>query len=431
MKKLINFIVICIFWIVIYLIFSFLIRFFNIGGINSFLIGLIISLFVISIIYTKNWYRKLIRKKSGALVVASLVVLSATFIGYSHSIVKRSLKLYTYMTSDNVRGWEGKAHIPDSIYGFKPFKNARAFHVFPIGEPIPMAYDRDGFRVPLKDTLKVNIKDSVDIIYFGCSFTYGDACYADSTFAHLTAKELDFNYINAGVCSYGLSQMYLLAKDLVPKYKPKYVVFQYGDWLLTRALSINAPVYYGSLPVPCFIKKGNKFEIRTPFYQTQIFDIDKADIYKNFHNKFFKFLLVKGIPFYFKEDINRLSAFINRAESPTDDPKNELELSKQIYAELIQISLKNNAQPIILILGNEKKSNELDRSFIKSLNGAYLADAVKEQYDFLNQHSLLDASKAFCHWRINNEGDSILVDNHPNNLSHRIISKTIIKTITK
>jgi energy-coupling factor transporter transmembrane protein EcfT len=434
MKNTVNFFIICIFWISIYFLLSFVLSFVSIQSIH-FLFGIIASLFIVSLIYKTKWYKKFISTKSGVIGIVTLLVLFSFFMGYSRSICKRSHELYIYLVSDNIRGRAGKSHVPDSIYGFKPLKNARAFDVFPIGDPIPTAYDMDGFRVPLKDSLKVNLKDSVDIIFLGCSFTFGDACYADSTFAHLVAQEMGFSYINAGVCSYGLSHMYLLSKELIAKYKPRYIVYQYSDWLLGRALSAYAPVYFGTLPIPYFVKKEKDFELFMPVFQTQIFEIDAKEIKNNFKNKFFSFLLNKGLPFFIREDINKfavkMSVLTGKIEMPTNTFENQNELTKQIYAELISLAIENNSQPIILNLGNQKSFNDLDSSIVNSFKGALLADAVHDHNTYLVEHPNLDYLKAFVHWRINNKGDSVQVDGHPNNLSHKIIAKTIIKTIKK
>jgi hypothetical protein len=374
---------------------------------------------------------KLNNKKLYINIEIFIILISIIFIYFS-SLVTRSHELYKYLTNDCVRGWDGIAHEADSILGFKPIRNARAYHVFHTCDSIPMAYNNEGFRIPLNDSNKIEQKDSIDIIFFGCSFTYGDACLADSTFACLVGRELDLSYINAGVCSYGLSQMYILAKKLIPKYKPKYVVFQYSDWLLDRALSFYTDVYYGSLTVPYFIKKNNKFIIKPPIYRTQVFNFDKAKIRQTYKNKFIYFMLKMSLYFYFIEDLNKyytnIRLFIGDLERPNYSTANKENLSDEIYNELINLSKEYNSQSIILNLGDYYNNKEFDIIKLKSFNDAWITDAVKEHNLYLKNNKT-NCQYIFNHYRINNYGDTIFVDGHPNNLSHQIISNAIIKTI--
>jgi hypothetical protein len=56
-----------------------------------------------------------------------------------------------------------------------------------------------------------------------------------------------------GVSSYGLSEMMVLAKRLVPIQKPDYLLVPYSPWLVGRAQSPFAPTYFGSVVTPYFL----------------------------------------------------------------------------------------------------------------------------------------------------------------------------------
>ncbi len=57
----------------------------------------------------------------------------------------------------------------------KPVPGAMGFHTFPIGDDIPMKYNEYGFRVPVSEPFGVDYSKGVDLLFLGCSFTYGDA----------------------------------------------------------------------------------------------------------------------------------------------------------------------------------------------------------------------------------------------------------------
>jgi hypothetical protein len=73
------------------------------------------------------------------------------------------------------------------------------------------------------------------VLALGCSFTYGAATNAENTYPYLVGQRLAGTTRNAGVSSYGLSQMMILAKRLVPAYKPDYLLVQYSPWLVDRS----------------------------------------------------------------------------------------------------------------------------------------------------------------------------------------------------
>jgi hypothetical protein len=434
MKKILNFLVICLFWILVFYITKVFFFFFLLSQSKfvTLFFGIYSTLFLISVFYKTERYKKLFSNRVWFVTFCLLVL---TFFSYNYYLYYRSENLYNYFISKSrVRGWTGKSHKIDSVLGFSSIPNSRGFHTFPIGDPQPTAYDMDGFRVPLSDTLRINKEGNVDILFLGCSFTYGDACYADSTFAHLVAKEMNFKYINAGIGSYGLSQMDILSKRLIPKYKPKYVVFQYSSWLMDRALSGLAPVYYGSLPTPYYSKKDELYFLNKPMYETQIFNLDEKEIRKNFKSHF-SFYLRKGLFFYLREDLNaikmRIAIFfkINPPPAPNNQ-ENRLSLAKQIYKEMIKTAIDNNCTPIILNLGNSITFDEMNLTnfSLSYFNGALLADGDKAHKDYLKENKYL-TYKAFLHWRLNEKGDSILIDTHPNNLSHQLIAKSIVQSI--
>ena len=46
----------------------------------------------------------------------------------------------------------------------------------------------------------------------------------------VVAQGLGGTVLNAGKCAYGLSQMLILARRLIPRYRPDYVLVQFSPW---------------------------------------------------------------------------------------------------------------------------------------------------------------------------------------------------------
>lgn len=424
MKKIVNILVIILFWSAFYFIVGAILKLVT-PTLVVFLFGIVLTLTFISLVYKKNWYLNKLKSKWGKVFLGGFFLVFLLFTTYLKSTYDRSKQMYVYMTTKGVRGWEGIAHVADDELGYKPLKNARAYHVFPIGDPIPMAFDQDGFRVPLSDTNKINKPGDVDLLFLGCSFTYGDACYADSTFAHLTAKALDMSYINAGVCSYGLEHMYILSKTLIKKYRPKYVVYQYSDWLVKRAINSYAPIYFGSLPTPYFSEENGVFKLNKPYFKTQVFEVDKKEI-TNKYKSHLGFYLNKGLSFFIYDDFNASKYYLLTRMKRIEWPNaNKEELTVYAYNKLFDEAIDNGAIPIVLHLQSDNKKVELNEDLLKFFSNYNYIDTELKHKKYLVNHTNYDRKSVFTHWDIKSNGDSMLIDLHPNNLSHRLISESL------
>src|SRR5438477_520125 len=157
-----------------------------------------------------SWKRKI------AISLVSLVVFAA--IGYGVSLVSRTRGLYSEVKS-GWRGWTGHVHGSDPELGLKLVPNGRGAETFAIGPDVPSRVDARGFRVPL-DAPESPQKKRPIVLALGCSFTFGAACVAEDSFAWRVAQRLDGTCLNSGVCGAGAAQMLVLARRLIPEYKP-------------------------------------------------------------------------------------------------------------------------------------------------------------------------------------------------------------------
>jgi hypothetical protein len=267
-----------------------------------------------------------------------------------------------------------------------------------------------------------NINNKPRILFLGCSFTYGDACLAEETFPFLIEKELNGYTINAGVCSYGLSQMYLLAQKLIPEYKPDLVVFQHSSWLADRALDQYAPVYYGVLPTPYF---GKDNSVLPPLFSSHLFNYpaDQFRDTKKSFSDYFSFLSI-SFPLYMKDDFSKCVKYVELLfhfiPKPNRDEKNAEQFA---ITRVHDICKKNNCRMILLNISSPGDTKMY-----------YMPDA-KENIPVANADSALYANlgnetyeRKYGHYRMSGT-DSVFVDPHPNAAAHKIIAHEIIRVI--
>jgi len=374
-----------------------------------------------------NEIRSISRKKRLAFYfIVFLIPISTILILYTAYTAYRTRPIYWYVKSRQ-RGWRGKLHRTDAELGFAPVADAQGAQVFPIGDDVPARYDKDGFRVPLEDTGGASVDRHPIVLALGCSFTYGDATKAEDTYPYLLGKRLGGTAKNAGVGSYGLSQMLVLAKRLVPTHKPDYLVVQYSPWLVDRARSPFAPVYFGTVPTPYFFISQNDLTLHAPVFTSRLFDLP-FDRYRNTQAGIVdegSFLWDVGLPLYIHDDFNlaffKLRGFFGLVPSPAMDPK---QITNYVYEEIARVARENRAKLVIVILGNDYQPVEIPE-------GAFPADSIMvnahqallEHLPVINQETY---EKSYFHWR----GSPLrIVDTHPNENAHRIIAEAIINKI--
>lgn len=428
MKKVFTLIILSVFWALLFGMLYLVIQKVGIPA-AKYIPGLYLAVLIISLLHKKYWSFHIFNLWKGAIIFSLILTFFITVLVYFNTIVYRSYKLFEYLTAEKKRGWEGIAHQTDDTLGFKSIPNAKAFHTFTIGEKIPMAYDQNGFRVPLSDSLKQNIPGKLDMLFLGCSFTYGDACFAEETFCHITAKQKNLTYINAGVCSYGLAHMLILAEKLLPEYRPKYLVVQYSEWLAGRGLNVYAPNYYAYVPNPYFSLTADKYTLEYPAFRTQAFNLDAKQIKNQYYNNFLKFLFSKGISFYLKEDwFYQKNKILTLTGSRLKPATNAALAEKFAYNSIKQLADKYGTKIIVLNIGDIEYSKKSHQLFSDST--IYYAEADSALNNYLKLSSTKNYSKEFNLWRFNGK-DSILVDAHPNLKAHQIIANSIIKEIDK
>lgn len=338
----------------------------------------------------------------------------------------RTIQFYNHIKSDQ-RGWSGQVHQAHNELGYAPIPDSRGWEIMPLGPDIPMQYDKDGFRIPVD--YKLNAKNIHPIVLtLGCSFTYGAATQAENTFPYLVGNYFGGSTKNAGVCSYGLSQMMLIAKLLIPLHKPDYVIVQYSPWLVKRAIQPFSPSYYGKRPNPYYTGESN-LGIAPPVFQTKVFELS-IDNYRNSPKKvsdFVFFFKNIGFPLFLHDDFHMTTYTLAKVLRLIDRPtKNRSAVIQLTYKEIARAAEQNGARMIIVVLGE----NHLPVAIPKDLlpTNALIIDAHSELLKRLPTIDEKSYQRQYNHWR--GEPPS-LVDSHPNEQAHKIIAEMIISQMVK
>jgi len=260
------------------------------------------------------------------------------------------------------------------------------------------------------------------ILFLGDSFTEGADCEAENIFSSLVGDSIHGTCINAGVSSYGFSQMLLLARTLIPKYNPDYVVVQNSPWLSERAIKRYAPTFGLVIPSPYFARVKDSVQIAPPAFATSCFSLNwKYDEKKNRLRNFLGFYFQEGFVVCAGDWMNGLLAVFK-----TPGPIKDQQVAEQIFFdEIISISQKNNGKLIILNLGDINSTSNLQRNVkYKNIKFAEADSLLWSSVNFSDK-----SFKQLYFFRGWTGKDSIVLDRHPTIEAHSIISKSILLTI--
>jgi hypothetical protein len=343
------------------------------------------------------------------------------FLGY------RSYQVYAFLKSDH-RGFRGRLHRVDPELGFAALPGAKGLELLPGGTPQPVSYDREGLRVPAGQETRVPQRRPF-ILTLGCSFTFGAATPAEDTYPYVLAERLGGTALNAGESGYGLAQMLILARRLIPRYRPDVVVVQFSPWLAGRATSGFANVTFGTVPVPylTFRKsdREGRVDIVPPVFPGKVFDLpfDRYDRPDRGLREFLSLLADAGAPLFVRDDTEMLLYRIRRATRrvppPADDP---LRLNRAVYGEIVRLAEGNGARPVIVRLSHPlevhwQEMKELSRTAVLVNAQGALDMRARDKEDY---------RRLFAHWR---GSPPVLVDTHPNAEAHRIIAAEIARVL--
>lgn len=358
------------------------------------------------------------------LIMFAFTVLCILLI-YSVFVVVRSIGLYEYIKSDGP-GWRGTVYQSDPELGLAPVPGAEGAQIIPLGPDLPVRFDPDGFRIPNDDRDLLSGNDP-SFISLGCSFTFGAGVRATDTYIFRLAENTGGHAGNAGVCSYGLVQMMLLTRELVSEYRPDYLVVQYSPWLVSRAMTPFAPSYAGRLPVPYFFEEDSLLMFQPPLFLSKGIELNISryrETNKGFVD-FLSFLINVGFPMYVHDDINMAFFEIGRITGSIPEPSEDAAfIIASVYSEIFDICEEYGTRLVILVLGRTHEIVQIP--FHLFPDDAIIVNAHQSMLDSLDCGSIEEYKEAYGIWR----GNPLqLVDLHPNERAHRIISEALIEAL--
>ena len=162
-------------------------------------------------------------------------------------------------------------------------------------------------------------------------------------------------------------------------------------------------------------------------FKSLSFSINFEELKKEYSNKIVSLSLFFTMPFYLKNDISYLKTKIQMVFGKIPNPETNTKLVESVvYDRLIQLCIKNNSQPVILCLDNNYTSKESKSLF--SLKNVFFAKADSILNSQLKTAYKNEYKYKFQHMRVV-DGDTLVVDAHPNQAAHKIIAESILNKI--
>lgn len=346
------------------------------------------------------------------VLYAAIVTAVAVCVCYGASIVHRSDAVYTTVRHVR-RGWRGGVYRADPTLGFSPRPSARGSEVVKSVE-IPVRIDARGFRVPARDPAPRD-PSAPRLLALGCSFTFGAAVTAEDTYPYVVGDTLGWQTTNAGCCSYGLAQMLLLGRRLIPELRPQVLLLQVSQWLPERAVNPYAPSYGGALPSPYFADAPDGgLELQPPPFLPKGVELP---VMNALDGGKLAFLFDVGAPLLLSDDRHQLLAKLTM-RAPTGRLDRVVD---EVYDELGRLARAHDVRVVLVLLG---VGALYPRPYVPTVPGALFVDAEAELTAALPDRDDATYQRTYMHWR-----DGELVDGHPNPAAHAMVARAIVTAL--
>ena len=400
----------------------------------------IVLIFLLSITYKKYWDGYTFKRIVSAISFAFIFVISFYLIREIYFNFRAVDKLYSYYKK-NI-GILGDVFMADDTLGHRGVPNGSGVSIFSLENrqiSVPIQLNNEGFRIPVKAQ---NVNSDTLMIFLGCSFTWGDYSLAEENYSSQAIDLLKYKSLNCGTDAYGLAQILILAERKIPQHRPKIVSVQYSPWLADRARFMFFPSAHGVMPFPFVTKNEDaKFYVHEPFFRSSLYNpeykyyktspVSSADKFSFFFKVGFPVAILDS----WKQHIAQWKMTLGIL--PTAESDNQ-KIEKYVYERIYELCKQNGARMVVLNIGGfgysdeQRMSNHHDR---KHFNETMNSELVKN-VTFIDADSVLRAGikpnenySKYVQWGKVNKTDSILYDNHPNPMAHKIIAKSLVEGI--
>jgi len=363
------------------------------------------------------------------VLLLSILLVPASGILVILTIKSYSIYQFAKSRQDGVRG---RIFRFDPDLGLATIPGSRGAQLFPIGPEIPHHFDENGFRIPADAPETAEITRPL-VLALGCSFSFGGGCPAEKAYGYLVGQALKGTTFNASGPAYGLAQMVILARKLIPRYKPELVLVQYSPWLAERSQTAFMPSWYGKEPGPYFARSSeNKLFIHPPVFRARVFDLPISDY--QFSAKtlrdFCSFSTEVALPLYTYDSYQTGIYYTRRLLGIIPAPVNQPELIvESAYEEIGKLCKENQSRMVIVILTNtgyQRPPGPGEIARLNSMTDAIIVNAESALVRNLPEKTQQAYDRAYHQYRGN---PPVLVYTHPNESAHQIIAEEILKTI--
>lgn len=352
-----------------------------------------------------------------------LVLLALVYLG---TVLVRSSLAYADIRKGGF-GYTGTVYAFDPAMGSVPAPNAQGAFVIRKGDPVPVHHDDDGVRAPLGVRHAFQGNRHPRLLFLGDSFTYGQLVAAEDAFPFRAAQALGGEAINGGVPGYGLAQMVLRARRLIPKYKPDFVIVQYSPWLAGRARSEFAQDSRKTSPVPYYADDGRGgVRIVGPAFAPApaLFAFDRYRQAPSGLGDRLSFFWGYALPLIAHNDASlaslRLRQWLGITPRPT---RSEDNIIRSAYAEIDALARQNGARTVLLALGRDEPFQVPEWLFPPHIAGVHGWWALVRKLDPQTRENYV---RRYTLWR-GNPPES--VDGHPSEQAHAIIAEALATRI--
>lgn len=205
----------------------------------------------------------------------------------------------------------------DPSLGYRLREEMTGWYVLPSLDSIPVLTGREGYRI---DSRNEHCTDS--LFFLGDSFTFGEACPADSTFVFLSSRKLNRCVLNYGTGGYGLAQMWHIYTHSRPG---KTWIIQWSPWLAERAVRGRLDSKMIIVPTPVLKPDGDTFSFIPPAYNSELFPLSTAGKLEPYRpqasrpKSFLSFIAGPGYTLYSNQLIGECSKFFKSSPNSNDE----------------------------------------------------------------------------------------------------------------
>jgi hypothetical protein len=340
-------------------------------------------------------------------------------------VVGRATVGYLYVKKQPP-GWRGTVLRADARLGFAPVAGSLGAEILPGGFDVPARFDGEGLRVPV--VAGDSAESGTSVLALGDSFTFGSGCTAEETYPALVARARHGRVLNAGFPGYGLAQMLVLARDLLPRHRPQLLLVQASTWLPSRAAGPFRSGEFDLVPVPYFAQgTGGAPELRPPRFLAKSFELPISR-YRGTGTGLLdwgSFVTHVGFPLFFHDDRKRVGILAGRAMGRLPRGATERCISDLVYPELYSLCTESGTRMVVVVL-DPPGNREYVVSDLSLPADVPVVDTRPALAAPLPRSDVETYMRAYGHWK---GSPPRLVDEHPNAQAHAIIAEQVLHAL--